>query len=38
MLRGIVIQSGNQIDRNLFGFEATQELQRLGLWRRLGGQ
>ncbi len=38
MLRGIVIRSGNSIDRAAFGFEASQELQRLGLWDRLGGE
>jgi hypothetical protein len=37
MLRGIVIRSGSGIDRAAFGFEASQELQRLGLWERLGG-
>lgn len=37
MLRGLVIRSGKRIDRTLFGFEASQELQRLGLWERLGG-
>jgi len=25
------------VDRTSFGFEASQELQRLGLWDRLGG-
>jgi hypothetical protein len=25
------------VDREDFGFEARQELQRLGLWDRLGG-
>lgn len=37
MLRGIIIRRGNAIDRQLFGFEAATELQRLGLWDRLGG-
>ena len=37
MLRGIVLRSGNAIDRDDFGFEAQMELQRLGLWERLGG-
>jgi gamma-glutamyl-gamma-aminobutyrate hydrolase PuuD len=37
MLRGLVLRSGRGIDRQLFGFEASQELQRLGLWERLGG-
>jgi hypothetical protein len=31
-----VLRAGRQIDRELFGFEARQELQRLGLWHRLG--
>ena len=37
MLRGLVIRSGKGIDRATFGFEASQELKRLGLWDRLGG-
>jgi hypothetical protein len=36
MLRGIVLRVGRHIDRQDFGFEASQELQRLGLWDRLG--
>ena len=36
MLREIVLRAGREIDRELFGFEARQELQRLGLWERLG--
>jgi hypothetical protein len=36
MLREVVLRVGRQIDRELFGFEARQELQRLGLWDRLG--
>ncbi len=36
MLREIVLRAGHKIDRELFGFEARQELQRLGLWERLG--
>jgi len=36
MLRGLVIRSGSQINRHVFGFEAEQELRRLGLWDRLG--
>ena len=36
MLRAIVLRAGRQIDREVFGFEARQELQRLGLWDRLG--
>jgi hypothetical protein len=38
MLRGIIIRQGSRIDRGVFGFEASQELQRLGLWDRLGGR
>ena len=38
MLRGIIIRAGSHIDRHVFGFEACQELQRLGLWDRLGGR
>ena len=38
MLRGIVIRVGSRIDRGVFGLEACQELQRLGLWERLGGR
>ena len=38
MLRGIIIRAGSHIDRGVFGFEAEQELRRLGLWDRLGGQ
>jgi len=37
MLRGLVLRSGAFIDRSVFGFEATQELVRLGLWQHLGG-
>jgi hypothetical protein len=37
MLRAIIIRAGSRIDRSIFGFEACQELQRLGLWDRLGG-
>ncbi len=37
MLRGLVLRTGRQIDREVFGFEASQELKRLGLWERLGG-
>jgi len=36
MLREIVLRAGKQIDRESFGFEARQELHRLGLWERLG--
>ena len=38
MLRGIVLRAGKGIDRSLFGFEASQELKRLGLWDKLGGR
>ena len=38
MLRGLVLRAGKGIDRSLFGFEASQELKRLGLWERLGGR
>ena len=37
MLRGLALRVGRHIDREDFGFEARQELQRLGLWDRLGG-
>lgn len=37
MLRGLVLRHGHGIDRSLFGFEAEQELRRLGLWEKLGG-
>ncbi|HEV2239389.1 MAG TPA: hypothetical protein VGR57_22225 [Ktedonobacterales bacterium] len=36
MLRGLVLRAGSRINRAAFGFEARQELQRLGLWDRLG--
>ncbi len=36
MLRGLVLRTGHFIDREDFGFEAEQELRRLGLWDRLG--
>ena len=35
MLRGLVIRSGRFMKRDDFGFEARQELRRLGLWERL---
>jgi hypothetical protein len=38
MLRGLVIRAGKGIDRSLFGFEASLELKRLGLWEKLGGR
>jgi hypothetical protein len=37
MLRGLVLRTGAQIDRAVFGDEARESLQRLGLWHRLGG-
>jgi hypothetical protein len=37
MLRGIVLRSGHLMSRLSFGFEARQELQRLGLWQRITG-
>ncbi len=36
MLRGLVIRYGRQMDPELFGFEARNELMRLGLWGRIG--
>jgi hypothetical protein len=36
MLRGLVIRYGREMDPDLFGFEARDELQRLGLWGRIG--
>jgi hypothetical protein len=36
MLRGLVLRNGRFIDREDFGFEAEQELRRLGLWERFG--
>lgn len=36
MLRGLVIRHGRTIDPELFGFEARNELVRLGLWSRIG--
>jgi hypothetical protein len=36
MLRGLVLRTGRFIDREDFGFEAEQELRRLGLWDRIG--
>jgi hypothetical protein len=35
MLRGLVLRVGGRLNRQDFGFEARQELQRLGLWERL---
>lgn len=37
MLRGVVLRAGRRLNRDDFGFEARQELSRLGLWDRLGG-
>jgi hypothetical protein len=36
MLRGLVIRHGQTMDPDLFGFEARNELIRLGLWQRIG--
>ena len=36
MLRGLVIRHGREMDPELFGFEARNELLRLGLWGRIG--
>jgi gamma-glutamyl-gamma-aminobutyrate hydrolase PuuD len=36
MLRGLVIHYGRDMDPDLFGFEARNELIRLGLWKRIG--
>jgi gamma-glutamyl-gamma-aminobutyrate hydrolase PuuD len=36
MLRGLVIKHGREMDPDLFGFEARCELERLGLWGRIG--
>ncbi|MDQ2904755.1 MAG: hypothetical protein M3Y81_14530 [Chloroflexota bacterium] len=36
MLRGLVLRHGRQMDPDLFGFEARNELRRLGLWERIG--
>ncbi len=36
MLRGLVIRHGREMDPLLFGFEARNELIRLGLWSRIG--
>lgn len=37
MLRGLILRVGRGMDRRAFGFEAQEELRRLGLWERLGG-
>jgi gamma-glutamyl-gamma-aminobutyrate hydrolase PuuD len=36
MLRGLVLRHGREMDPTLFGFEARNELERLGLWGRIG--
>jgi gamma-glutamyl-gamma-aminobutyrate hydrolase PuuD len=36
MLRGLVIRHGRSMDPDLFGFDARNELKRLGLWNRIG--
>lgn len=36
MLRGLVIKYGRKIDPDTVGFEARNELMRLGLWNRIG--
>lgn len=36
MLRGLVIRHGRKMDPDMFGFEARNELIRLGLWSRIG--
>ena len=36
MLRGLVIRHGRSMDQDSFGFEARNELLRLGLWSRIG--
>ncbi len=36
MLRGLVLHHGRAMDPEWFGFEARTELQRLGLWSRIG--
>jgi len=36
MLRGLVIRYGRAMDPELFGFDARNELMRLGLWGRIG--
>jgi hypothetical protein len=36
MLRGLVLRHGQDINPDLFGFEARNELIRLGLWKRIG--
>jgi hypothetical protein len=36
MLRSLVIRQGRSMDPEMFGFEARNELIRLGLWDRIG--
>lgn len=36
MLRGLVLRHGREMNPDLFGFEARNELIRLGLWSRIG--
>jgi hypothetical protein len=36
MLRGLVLHHGRAMEPEWFGFEARTELQRLGLWSRIG--
>ena len=36
MLRGLVLRHGHDMNPELFGFEARNELIRLGLWTRIG--
>ena len=36
MLRGLVLRHGREMDPDYFGFEARNELIRLGLWDRIG--
>ncbi len=36
MLRGLVLRYGRGMDPDLFGFDARNELIRLGLWNRIG--
>jgi hypothetical protein len=35
-LRGLVIRHGREMEPDFFGFEARNELIRLGLWERIG--
>ncbi len=38
MLRGLVLRYGRTMDPEMFGFEARNELIRLGLWKRIGAR